>query len=124
VPAEKPKIFWGFAMFPGAVEEGMRLRLSEWAHIAEIVGAAAAVASLVFVGFQLRENTREVRAATFQAVADTDLSLLQDLARSKELATTCLRNFENIHGLRREFDQRIDGPGNVWGASTTRSMFA
>lgn len=100
----------------------MKLQLSEWAHVAEIVGAAAVVASLVFVGFQLRENTREVRAGTFQAVADTDLALLQELARSKELATSwryyldypesldqpelfqatdmataMLRNLENIH---------------------------
>ena len=32
-------------------------RLQKWAHIAEITGAVAVVVSLLYVGYQVRENT-------------------------------------------------------------------
>ena len=38
-----------------------RLSLSEWASIAEIIGAVAVVLSLIYVGVQVQENTSEVR---------------------------------------------------------------
>jgi hypothetical protein len=41
-----------------------KLRLSEWANVAEISGAAGVVISLVFVGFELRSNTEATQAAT------------------------------------------------------------
>ena len=40
-----------------------KLRLSDWASIAEVVGAAAVVISLIYVGLQIQENTVEVREA-------------------------------------------------------------
>lgn len=57
------------ALSPGTVNQfdaggnpGMRkLKLSEWANIAEIVGGAVVVMSLVYVGTQIIENTIEVR---------------------------------------------------------------
>ena len=38
-------------------------RLQQWAHVAEITGAVAVVISLLYVGYQVSENT----AATGQA---------------------------------------------------------
>jgi len=43
-----------------------KLSLSEWANLAEVVGAAAVVVSLIFVGVQVRENTEEIRATNRQ----------------------------------------------------------
>ena len=40
-----------------------KLSLSDWASLAEIVGALAVVISLVYVGVQISENTIEVREA-------------------------------------------------------------
>lgn len=41
----------------------MRLKLNEWASVAEIVGAAAVIISLVYVGFQVSSNTSAIRSA-------------------------------------------------------------
>jgi len=42
----------------------MKLRLSEWASIADIVGAAAIVVSLLFVGLQIRNSARQTELNT------------------------------------------------------------
>jgi len=42
------------------------LGLSEWANIAEVIGALAVVVSLLYVGVQVRHNTNEVRASNRQ----------------------------------------------------------
>jgi len=41
----------------------MNQRLSEWANIAEIIGAAAIIISLVYVSIQVRDNTNAIRSA-------------------------------------------------------------
>ena len=42
----------------------MKLKLSDMAHIAEIVGAVVIVVSLIYVGIQVNDSTRAVRSAT------------------------------------------------------------
>ena len=42
----------------------MNQKLSDWASIAEIIGALAIVISLIYVGIQVNESTRAVRSAT------------------------------------------------------------
>jgi hypothetical protein len=42
----------------------MKLRLAEYAHIAEIVGAFAVVISLIYVGAQVNDSASAVRAAS------------------------------------------------------------
>ena len=41
----------------------MRLKLSEWASVAEIAGATAVIISLVYVGYQVHDNTSAIRSA-------------------------------------------------------------
>lgn len=41
----------------------MKTKLSEWASIAEIIGAFAVVISLVYVGMQVNDNSSAVRSA-------------------------------------------------------------
>lgn len=53
-----------WSLLPGPAVR--KLSLSEWASLAEVVGAAAVVVSLIFVGVQVRENTREMPAANRQ----------------------------------------------------------
>jgi hypothetical protein len=40
--------------------------LEQWSYLSQIIGAIAVVASLIFVGVQLRQNTKAVRTATSQ----------------------------------------------------------
>ena len=42
----------------------MKLKLGEWANLAEIVGAFAVVISLLYVGIQVNDSTSAVRAAS------------------------------------------------------------
>ena len=60
--------------------------------LAEVVGAAGVIVSLLFVAMQLRENTHALRAAESQSLHDSenafysDISLNPDLARIWEIA--------------------------------------
>jgi len=59
----------------------MKIKLAEWASIAEILGAVAIVISLLFVGFQISDGTRETRAATVHASLDTEMFFQAEVMR-------------------------------------------
>ena len=61
--------------------------LSDWASIAEIIGAAAVVASLLYVGYEIHRNTKVSLASNRQAIA----------SRAQELALYSAET--NIHRL-------------------------
>jgi hypothetical protein len=63
-----------------------RLRLSDWASIAEVVGALAVVISLLYVGIQINANTIEVRAANRQELVNRSFTATSNAASSPELA--------------------------------------
>jgi hypothetical protein len=46
------------------------MKLSDWASVAEIASAVAVVASLVYVGVEIRQNTAATQASTAQALLD------------------------------------------------------
>ena len=48
------------------------MKLSEWANVAEIVGAIAVIVSLLYVGLQLNDNTSAIRSA---AANDASVSM-------------------------------------------------
>jgi hypothetical protein len=52
----------------------MAMKLSDWASVAEILGAIAIVISLYFVGLQLSDGNNETRAATTQSVIDAEMT--------------------------------------------------
>ena len=43
-------------------DKNLRVKLSEWASIAEIIGAVAVVVSLLYVGLQVNDNTSAIRS--------------------------------------------------------------
>ena len=49
-----------------------KLSLSQWSDLSQVVSAVAVVASLIYVGFEIRQNTEASRAATRQSIAETD----------------------------------------------------
>lgn len=59
----------------------MKLKLSEWASIAEVLSAIAIVISLVFVGLQVSDGSRATRAATSQAASDQTMFLQSEILR-------------------------------------------
>ena len=56
--------------------------------VAELLGALGVIASLLYVGLQIRENSRVVQASTSQAVADSAQARLLAVAQSLSLAST------------------------------------
>ncbi|MEQ8331025.1 MAG: hypothetical protein RH859_11250 [Longimicrobiales bacterium] len=49
----------------------------------EVVTAGGVITSLLFVGFEVRENTRAVRGATIQAIADQSFQYNTDLVQDE-----------------------------------------
>ena len=62
------------------------MKLSEWANIAEIIGGIAIIASLIFVGVQVRENTQVVKLTSDRALDQQNLALNLAVANDSELA--------------------------------------
>jgi len=54
--------------------EGMKAKLQEYALIAEIVSAIAVVLSLLYVGYQIRENTQQAQLDSIRAMDQGYLS--------------------------------------------------
>jgi hypothetical protein len=59
-------------------------KLADWASVAEIIGAAAIVISLIYVGIQVNDSTRGVRSATANDAAALTLSWYVELASDTE----------------------------------------
>jgi hypothetical protein len=64
----------------------MKEILEEYALIAEIISAIAIIISLVFVGLQIKENTKATQASTFHEIAALDIQILLSLGNSQESA--------------------------------------
>jgi len=64
----------------------MKEILEEYALIAEIISAVAIIISLVFVGIQIRANTKATQATTFHQIAALDIEILLSLGSSQESA--------------------------------------
>ena len=67
------------------------MKLSEWAQVAEIVGGAAIIASLVFVGIEVRENTFVVRAQSDRAIDQQNVALNIVVAENADFAEILVR---------------------------------
>ncbi len=63
----------------------MKLKLSDMASIAEVIAAFAILISLVYVGVQLPENTKGIRAQSYYNVLSGKNALYRGLAAEEEL---------------------------------------
>jgi hypothetical protein len=70
----------------------VKYKLSEIAHIAEIIGAVAIVFSLVFVGIQLQKNTSATKSASAIAATNSMSQWYSNLG-SSEQNSNLFRNF-------------------------------
>ena len=67
--------------------------------IAQIIAAIAMIASLIFVGFQLRQNTEQVRIASVQTYYDISTGHLVYMINRPELVEIFLKGFANLDKL-------------------------
>ena len=72
----------------------MKTKLAEWASIAEILGAAAIVVSLMFVGWQIRVSTKATQAATFQQHMSDEVNFIEHLTSDPDIMRLYAVNFD------------------------------
>jgi hypothetical protein len=59
-----------------------KLKLSDWASIAEILASVVVIASLAYIGLELRQNTQAMQQASYQSA--NDYLLQMDLAQATD----------------------------------------
>ena len=64
----------------------MKLKLSDWAAIAEVVSGVAVVVTLIFLIVGIRENTEVTRATAYDRNIDSLTQLRTEVVRDPELA--------------------------------------
>ena len=79
---------------------------TSWKDVAELIGIAAIVASLVFVGLELRQTQTALMASTYQARSFDAMNAQRGLADSEYigplLAKIDVDNEQSLEGLSRE----------------------
>lgn len=75
------------------------MTLEEIYFISQIVAVFAVIASLVFVGFQVRDSSRAVRAATAQAVHDNYAGWYTALMSNEAALATSAKGFVDLGSL-------------------------
>jgi hypothetical protein len=81
------------------------MTLDELGSLGEFLGALAVVASLVYLAFQIRQNTRSVKINTFQALAETRTEFASVIAENREVSTLLFAGLRDFQAL--EEDDRI-----------------
>jgi len=84
------------------------VNLTEVSQVSQTLGSVAVVASLLFVGFQIRQNTKATRAASHHAVSEA-LNRLNILwARNREITRIWLSGLNDRSALTPEERWRFD----------------
>ena len=68
----------------------------------ELVGFVSVIASLIFVGMEIRQNTTAVRGATNQAISDQATELYLAIATDRNLASLTVKLYDGVP--RKDFD--------------------
>ena len=68
----------------------------------ELVGFVSVIASLIFVGMEIRQNTTAVRGSTNQAISDQATELYLAMATDRNIARLTVRLYDGA--LRKDFD--------------------
>jgi hypothetical protein len=76
-----------------------KLSLSELANVAEAIAAAGMIVSLVYLAVQIHQNTKAVRASSYQEAANGVTAFQTTLAQSEELARIYLQGSADLNEL-------------------------
>jgi hypothetical protein len=75
------------------------MTLQDWSNLAQVIGAAAVVISLFYVGFQIKRNTSAVRSATAQAIHNNYNDWYMNLMRDAELNRIAVKGVKDYASL-------------------------
>ena len=85
-----------------------RLTLSEITGIAEIVGSIGIIVSLIFVGLQIRQNTNQVEASSYQAALHF-VKAVNEMGNTPQTSSLIRRGFDDFDGLSQDEKVQFDG---------------
>ena len=83
------------------------MSLKKWAYLAEIGSAIAVVASLIYVGYELNQNTNAVRAGNYQALLDYADGAELILLENADAASVVVRAESDYDSLTKEEKRRF-----------------
>jgi hypothetical protein len=98
------------------------MKLSDWANIAEIVGAAAVIVTLVYLAVQIEQNTIAVEASTRQGRLDYGRQQTELLITQPGLARFVLEAEKNADALNEE-DRLLFYEFTTWRMATWELTF-
>lgn len=75
------------------------MTLNELANVGEFLGGIGVIITLIFVGVQLRQNTRAVQRSSAREAGNALVASVQVYTDSAELSEIILRAFESIESL-------------------------
>jgi hypothetical protein len=90
------------------------MTLDEIHSIGQTVAAVATVASLVFVGLQIRQNTRATRAASHNSVSDSLNEINRMFAENADLTKIWLAGMADRQALTAEERWRFDSTARAY----------
>jgi len=94
-----------------------KLTLGEWASVAEILGMFAVVASLLFLVYEVKQNTSELLNTNQNAAYDRITSLNMGLMSDPELASLFAKKVYGLEipaGPEAQFIHALRGEINQW----------
>ena len=83
------------------------MKLAKLAELSEIIGGAAVIASLIFIGLQINQNTKATRASIRQSIASNDIIYLSTFLNSEIIAEARAKQINNIELTTTESEQLI-----------------
>ena len=105
--------------------------------IGEVIGTAAVVVSLIYVGFQIRQNTSSAQASTFQSYVENAMGWMASVYEDEELCELWRRGSDDLESLNtnekdrysflllaffRMFENVYRVPGTVYITTRTRRL--
>ncbi len=75
------------------------MTLEEFNYIAEIIASIAVIATLLYVGMQIKQNTRSTRLETIRDISSGFNSFYDTMAANRELTDIWHRGAFNYQGL-------------------------
>ncbi|NWG46021.1 MAG: hypothetical protein HXY25_05685 [Alphaproteobacteria bacterium] len=90
------------------------MTLAELSDLSQALGAVAVVASLIFVGIQIRQNTAATRAASHNAVSASLNEINRMFAESAELSKIWLAGMADRDALTAEERWRFDATARAY----------
>ena len=102
-----------------------RLSLGQITNLAEIIGAFAIVASLIFVGLQIRQNTDQAEASSYQTGMQF-ITLLSDFTATPASADLMIRGMNDFDGLsqieKAQYDSKMANLINAFALAQQRYL--